>query len=250
MLSEIEKTVNPTPIHAAAKNDWPPIEPYAPVRIKYCKRGDAQYFSHLDLQRTVQSVLNRAGIPVWYTLGFNPHPKVVFALPLSIGVESACEYLDLRIDRDMPLPVIMEKLNAELTDDMRILEVYTPVTSFTDMASSDYTVELCWDGMTQEKTASLVKMLGTSPVNIVKKGKAGERTVDIVPMIQSVSAAFADGVVKMVLRLSATQDEYLNPESLVGAARTLLGLGVENPLSEYHTVFRTQVYDANGNIFH
>ena len=70
-----------------------------PIRVKFRKVGDLQYISHLDLQRTFSRVLVRAGLPLWYTQGFNPHIKMVFGLPLPVGCESECEFLDLRLAR-------------------------------------------------------------------------------------------------------------------------------------------------------
>ena len=69
------------------------------VRIKFCKTGSLQFISHLDLQRTFHRILVRAGIPMWYTKGFNPHAKLVFGMPLSVGTESVCEMADLKIER-------------------------------------------------------------------------------------------------------------------------------------------------------
>ena len=250
MLSESQSVnLTPVPIHAAAKNDWPMLPVFASVRVKYCKRGDARYFSHLDLQRTVLRVLSRAGIPMWYSQGFNPHPKVVFAVPLSIGVESVCELLDLRIERDMPANVIMEKLNAELTDDMRVLEVYSPVSSFNDVAMADYTARIYWPTLTGEAVERADIALRTSPVNIVKMGKAGEKTVDIVPLISYMDWKEIEGGWEMKMRLSATQEAYLNPESVLEAMRSVLGMGPEDPADEWHTVMRTDVLDAAGRSF-
>ena len=67
------------------------------LRIKFRKVGKLQYISHLDLVRTMQKVIVRAGLPLWYTEGFNPKPKMVFASPLSIGTESVTEYMDVRL---------------------------------------------------------------------------------------------------------------------------------------------------------
>ena len=52
------------------------------IRIKFKKTGRLKYISHLDLCRTMQPAMIRAKIPLWYTEGFNPHPKMVFAQPL------------------------------------------------------------------------------------------------------------------------------------------------------------------------
>ena len=91
------------------------------VRIRFRKVGNLQYISHLDLQRTFNRVLVRAGLPLWYTKGFNPHIKMVFGMPLPVGSESECEMLDVRIERDMSLDEIKERLNRELTDELRRL---------------------------------------------------------------------------------------------------------------------------------
>ena len=88
--------------HRAPKTAYPMLEGFRTVRMKFSKVGSMQYISHLDLQRNFARVLIRAGIPVWYTKGFNPHAKIVFGLPLSVGAQSVCEYVDVRIERDMP----------------------------------------------------------------------------------------------------------------------------------------------------
>ena len=64
------------------------------VRIRFSKTGRARYISHLDLSRVMQRSLRRAGIPLWYTEGFNRHPYVTFAAPLSLGFEGLQETMD------------------------------------------------------------------------------------------------------------------------------------------------------------
>ena len=76
------------------KLSLPMLEAPETVRIKFCKIGNLQFISHLDLQRTFHRVLVRANIPMWYTKGFNPHAKLVFGVPLSVGTESMCEMAD------------------------------------------------------------------------------------------------------------------------------------------------------------
>ena len=70
-------------------------------RIKFKKVGNLKYVSHLDLVRTMHKIIVRSKLPLWYTEGFNPKPKMVFAAPLSIGTESLVEFMDLRlVERD------------------------------------------------------------------------------------------------------------------------------------------------------
>ena len=67
------------------------------IRIRFKKTGRAKFISHLDLTRTMIRAVRRAGIPVWYTEGFNRHPYVTFAAPLSLGFEGLNECMDTRL---------------------------------------------------------------------------------------------------------------------------------------------------------
>lgn len=58
------------------------------LRFRFKKQGSLQFISHLDLVRTMHKVIVRAKLPLWYTEGFNPKPKMIFAAPLSIGTET------------------------------------------------------------------------------------------------------------------------------------------------------------------
>ena len=120
------------------KFNLPMLEAPRTVRVKFCKVGNLQYISHLDLQRTFNRVLVRAGLPLWYTKGFNPHIKMVFGMPLSVGAESECEMLDVRIEREMSAAEMQERLNAELTDELRVLEVYPAERKFSEIAYAAY----------------------------------------------------------------------------------------------------------------
>ena len=72
------------------------------VRISFEKKNEASYISLLDLQRVMQRVLKRSGLPVWHTLGFNPHIYMTFACPLSLGQESLCECVDVKTEAENP----------------------------------------------------------------------------------------------------------------------------------------------------
>ena len=88
----------------------------------------------------MKTVMIRAKIPIHYSEGFNPHPKMVFALPLSIGAESVCELLDIKIDLEMTSYEIISRLNGALPPEMRVLEAYIPETKFTDIKFAEYDI--------------------------------------------------------------------------------------------------------------
>ncbi len=223
-----------------------PIDPPRTVRIRFRKVGKLQYISHLDLQRTMQHCIKRSGIPAWYTKGFNPHYKLVFALPLSVGAESECELLDLRIDREIADDEILRRFNETVTDELRGIEAYTPTTKFADIAWASYAVTIggtaVADGMAEQAKA----MLTTSPLNMIKRSKSGEREVDLVPMIRAVEAAGGAGELTLRITLSAAGTDYLNPELVVTALRERLWSGVDDPAALSWRILREQVYLDDG----
>ena len=176
------------------------------VRIKFRKTGRLRYISHLDLDRTVRTALVRTKIPVWYTEGFNPHAKMVFAQPLPLFAESECEYLDIKITEKMPLEEIRDRLRAAFTDELYVTDVYTPRDKFTDIAYAQYRISGDFN-VTEEAILSLL----SGDINVVKKTKSGEKSVNIRPQIKSVTVN-GDGTLTAVL--SASGDSYLNPDIL------------------------------------
>ena len=70
------------------------------LRLRFAKQGRAVYISHLDLMHTMQRAFSRAGYELKYSEGFNPHPQISIALPLSVGASSLCEILDFKLTHD------------------------------------------------------------------------------------------------------------------------------------------------------
>ena len=212
------------------------------VRIKFCKIGNLQFISHLDLQRTFHRVLVRAGIPMWYTKGFNPHAKLVFGVPLSVGTESMCEMADLRIERQISLEDIKAQLNNCLTDEMYILDAYYPTTKFADIAYSDYTITINSPKITKESEGK-VAMLFSAPVMMLKKSKSGEKEVDITTFIKKLSVNAQDGSLTINTVLSAGSTENLNPEYIITSIKNSLDIFSADPKCESYRIMRNRVYD-------
>ena len=176
------------------------------VRIKFRKTGRLRYISHLDLDRTVRTALVRTKIPVWYTEGFNPHAKMVFAQPLPLFAESECEYLDIKITEKLPFEEIRDRLRAAFTDELYVTDVYTPRDKFTDIAYAEYRISGDFK-ITEERIRELL----SADINVVKKTKSGEKNVNIRPQIKDVTLN-VDGSLTAVLDESGAS--YLNPDIL------------------------------------
>ncbi len=227
---------------------WAKLDQPKTVRIMFRKVGDLQYISHLDLQRTIARVLVRAQIPMWYTQGFNPHAKVIFGIPLSVGTESECEFIDLRIDRDISPAEVKERLNRELTNEMQILEAYEPKSTFMDVCSAKYEFCLRFAGADAETAQRLQTLYTTSPLYMTKKTKSGDKEIDIVGMIRRVKVVYNEAhpnEIRISAILSAGNSEHLNPEFLIKAAKDHLGILCGDPKNETYSILRTHVYLAD-----
>ena len=229
--------------------DWKKLETPKTVRIMFRKVGDLQYISHLDLQRTIARVLVRAQIPMWYTQGFNPHAKVVFGLPLSVGTESECEFIDLRIDREISCSEVKERLNRELTSEMQILEAYEPTSKFQDIGWANYEIEINTPKASAELAEKLQALYTGGNLIMTKKTKSGDKEIDISPLIRRIKVS-CDPQRKNSLHISATlcagSSNHLNPEMLVKLARTHCGILNEDNVNEIYSILRTKVFFVDG----
>ena len=224
------------------KLSLPMLEAPVTVRIKFCKTGNLQFVSHLDLQRTFHRVLVRANIPMWYTKGFNPHAKLVFGLPLSVGTESMCEMADLKIERKIALEDIKNQLNEQLTDEMYVLEAYYPTTKFSDIAYAEYAISIKSPNI-DKTTASKATAFFISPIMMTKKSKSGEKEVDITGYVKRIEFKSDEGVLNIKAVLSAGSQENLNPEYIVSALR--LSSDLEDDMRNItYRIMRNKVFDA------
>ena len=94
------------------------------LRLRFTKTGRAVYISHLDLMHTMQRAFSRAGYELKYSEGFNPHPQISIALPLSVGAASLCEIMDFRLNGEADLTELPARLSAVMPEGIRILEAY------------------------------------------------------------------------------------------------------------------------------
>jgi hypothetical protein len=128
-----------------------------------------------------------------------------------------------------------------MTDEFYITEVYLPSSDFSEIAWASYDISITTGGASAELAAKAQQLLTTSPLMMIKKGKAGEKEVDIVKMISSLTASFDESTgninIKATVRASST--EYLNPEFLITALKNDLSILSGDPKSEYYSIMRT-----------
>lgn len=195
------------------------------VRATFAKRRRAKYISHLDLMRCMQRAFRRAGVPVWFTEGFNPHAYLMFPLALSLGYESDCECMDFRIDGEMSMQTAMRRLNAVLPPDLQIVKVAEPVRKHTDIAFADYSICLdCAEGTSAHGLrAAWDAYIAQDTIPIVKKTKRGTATIDLKEQAQILMTQTLDDGLWLKLRMPAGTSVNVNPSLLIDGFRSALG---------------------------
>lgn len=224
------------------------------IRFKFRKVGDLQFISHLDLQKAMAKVLVRAKAPLWYSKGFNPHAKLIFALPLSVGAQSECEYLDVRVERAIPPLELMEHINNELTEELRFLDAYYPETKLEDIYWAEYDFEINTCGADDNLAQDIEKLLMGEQVIILKKAKDKYKKiffkeVDIAPYVRDVSVKLDDGIIKINAKLSASINQthpHINPENIVTMLKDKLGILSGDVTKEQYDIMRTRIYFEDG----
>ena len=219
---------------------------HIPINIRVCfyKIGPLSYISHLDLVRTMTKIVVRSGLPLWYTEGFNPKPKLVFAAPLSIGVESEVEFMDLRLLEILPEAEIVEKLNRVMPPDMQVRFAYYPTTPLSSLGYLSYQITVDSPDLTQDLPDRIDAALAAEHIEIEKKTKSGEmRLVDIKGQIKEVRAEFRDGKLALFATLCADPSAFLNPEYLVSYLKKSVGiLQREHLTDESYTIVRKAAF--------
>ena len=215
------------------------------LRLRFRKTGRAVYISHLDLMQTMQRAFFRAGYALGYSEGFNPHPLLSIALPLSVGTGSECELMDFRLREDADLAALPARLTAALPEGIEILEAY----EFTRKAA-----ELKWlrvrgvfeydERDPAAMSEALTDFYARGEIVITKKTKRGQGETDIRPSIREIAFS-VDGPDVTLEALISAQNPTLNPELLAEALRQLK----PEIAPDFARFIRIETYDSELQLF-
>jgi len=151
-------------------------------RIKYAKLGRIRFISHLDVKRAITRTLMRANVPLAYSQGFNPHPKISLGPPLPLGYESTCEVADVVLAENMPEESLRQMLEAVMPkglDLMGVERVSPSSTKLSQASSAHYVIELPEQEIADNAYALVKAFLEKKSVIIERVRKDTRKTVDI-----------------------------------------------------------------------
>lgn len=181
------------------------------VRVFFEKKGESRFISHLDLNRAVSRILVRSGLPVVYSQGFNPHIKVVFALPLSIYQESDYEIFDFKLTRDVPDEEVSKALAASMPETLRFISCSEPEKKLSEVQKAEYEIIV----YTKTPNSELKKML-SGEITVMRKTKSREFEDNINDRIFALEVGPNTSISsKITCTLRASNSEYLNPQYIV-----------------------------------
>lgn len=206
--------------------------------LKFSKEGTMRYISHLDLFRLFKRSFKRSGIRLQHSQGFNPHPKMSFAQPLSLGYTSSCEYLEFETREPYGAEEIMDKLNSVLPEGVSVLSCEElpaagkSLAALTEYASYEVRFPLdnrfvapsvesdrtCVDSE-PDITVLTERFLARDRIMITKHQKKSgkELEVDIKPMIAEFSGQVDNKIITLTMKLAAGSTSNLSPEAVLDA---------------------------------
>ena len=219
-------------------------EPWITARLWFKKTGRARYISHLDLNRCMARAMHKAHIPLWYTEGFNPHPFLTFALPLSLGIDGVRESMDIRLTEEMDTKELLDSVNAGLPPDIRLFDRTEPKMKPGKIAYAGFEFALEPEqGTAQDVREALEALLSQETIFVKKKSKSGIKEIDIKPFLDIRDLREEDGKLRFFAMLPAGSTQNVNPHLLLDALQN------DQNCAVYASITRVDLYDSEGERF-
>ena len=155
------------------------------IQITFSKQGSLRYIGHLDLHKLWERAARRAELPLAYSQGFHPQPKMNIAAALPLGFSSRCEVLDMRLEKDIPLDGLAKKLNDTMPEGIRVLQIVQETNERapalqTQVISAEYEVNSKEAGFESDLKRKVDSVMGTESIIRTRRKKE----YDLRPLIE------------------------------------------------------------------
>ncbi|HVV77542.1 MAG TPA: TIGR03936 family radical SAM-associated protein [Mycobacteriales bacterium] len=229
----------------ARQPEGPPPPPVVQrLRVRYTKRGRLRFISHRDFARAFERALHRSGVPIAFSAGFSPHPKVSYAGAAPTGAASEAEYLEIGLSQEREPAWVRDALDAALPDGLDIVEVVAAEPGGPALAdrieASTWRIELPGVSVA-EGAGALTALLALDEAPVERSTKDGTRTVDARAAIEAawvVEEASCATLEVVVRHLTPA----VRPDDVVTALRRAAGLST--PVAPVATRLAQGLLDA------
>ena len=224
-MSTLEGTPNPE-----APNPQLPI--VQKLRIRYAKRGRLRFTSHRDFARAFERAVRRAKVPIAFSSGYSPHPKISYANASPTGAATEAEYLEIGLTRQCDPDAVRADLDASLPPGLDVLEVVVAAGqgSLMDrLQASEWSIELTGVDVAMA-SAAVEAFLAADVVEVERMTKRGLRTFDARADVLALEALAGDegvvpcAILKVVLRHDTPS---VRPDDVLAGLRSRGGLQLE-----------------------
>jgi radical SAM-linked protein len=190
------------------------------IRITFVKQGALRYTGHLDLHKLWERAARRAELPLAYSQGFHPQPKMNMAAALPLGFSSRCELMDMKLEHDISLSDLPTRLNKTLPSGLQVVAVEQvderePALQ-TQMASAEYEVTLTEAVDRSELERRIDSVIESKAISRERRGKI----YDLRPLLEELKLLSDD---KIFMRLAAREGATGRPEEVLD----VLGIAFE-----------------------
>ena len=182
------------------------------IRITFVKQGALRYTGHLDLHKLWERAARRAELPLAYSQGFHPQPKMNMAAALPLGFSSRCEVMDMKLEHDIPLTDLPTRLNGTLPSGLQVVEVEqvderAPALQ-TQVASAEYEVTLTEHTDRSDLERKIESVMESKAIPRERRGKM----YDLRPLLEELKLYPDD---KIFMRLAAREGATGRPEEVL-----------------------------------
>jgi len=186
-------------------------------RIEYAKSAAMRYTGHLDVLRAWERTFRRAEIPIAFTQGFNPRPRINLVAALPLGFTSECELMDIWIMEDIEEINLQKRITGSSPPGLKIFHVLKIPNEVPKLQkviqSAEYYIELDPNPPFEQFRSKIDTLLKFSEIVRVRRGK----TYDLRPLIESLEMIHTVGNVKILMCLSAKEGATGRPEEVLHA---------------------------------
>ncbi len=214
-------------------------------RVKFSKDGPARFSSHLDMVRFFDRSTRRAGLPVAFSEGFNPHPKFSFAAPLPVGIAGMDEYMDMDLTTSLNPEEVASRLNTNLPEGYKILDVK----QISDRAKNLMAIlsRASYRAIAENPQgydevmlqAALAELMALESITIIREVKGKRKEVDLRPGIFRLSGGVTGHIIEINMELLIGSTGNVRPEEVLNILFQAGGIPVH---PEDFQIRRTALY--------
>lgn len=188
-------------------------------RLTFSKTGPLRFLSHLDLSAAFARAVSRARLPIAFSFGFNPHPRLSFGPPLAVGQEGLAECLDMELTGYLAPKIIEERLNATLPGGLRIVEarVISPSADSLSASVTGYHYSVMLPEAPDDLARNAASLMAADTYPVVRPSPKGAKTVDIRQYIKDLTVIPAQGGVEVIMELGDDGGKTARPTEVIRA---------------------------------